>query len=188
MLTPLNLDLQSPHFGTDPFFFTYKYTSRPPGVLELCTVNHGSTRREQIIISCSGQLHGPSSKETLYQTYITNHKSFIDIPCRNLLQSLCIYYHAIQTKMNMSLALHSSPVGLRVVREPPTVSQSVNHLIHIQIRMHIYKPPHKDLRTNRILMDTTGMHTLTLPSRPTQPCVEKKIQDLCACVLGSRFE
>lgn len=35
LLTPRSLHLQSPHDGTVPGFFWYKYTSRPPGVLEL---------------------------------------------------------------------------------------------------------------------------------------------------------
>jgi hypothetical protein len=34
-VSPLSFNLQSPHLATTPAFFVYKYTSRPPGVLEL---------------------------------------------------------------------------------------------------------------------------------------------------------
>ena len=45
-LTPCNLTLQSPHTGTDPSFFVYKYTSLPPKIIKKTSVTEvGMTSR-----------------------------------------------------------------------------------------------------------------------------------------------
>ena len=54
--TPLNLLLQSPHFGIDPLFPGYKYTNLPPGVLELINKIHNTNN----YYNNNGHSHFPS--------------------------------------------------------------------------------------------------------------------------------